>query len=284
MHADVQRLHSSPFASVIDFRCKELSTNPSEPEYQSTFGISFIRQGAFEYRLGRHVSVVHSGLLLLENPHTERCISHYYGLRDRCTCIEFNRAAFGNSEPPILQSFPALVVNITPRLEVLHSLILAAGQRVFPNLQLRLDALVVEVLKEVLSLFGPAKAKPPTAMVNRKWREFYLEKIDRAKNLMRSRFREELSLLEISRAAGISLFHFSRLFKTFTGFSPHQYLAHLRLQHAQILLRNTSLGVTEVCFESGFQSLEYFISAFARHFGASPGKFRRSLRDESLVL
>jgi len=43
----------------------------------------------------------------------------------------------------------------------------------------------------------------------------------------------------------VSDFHFSRIFKKFTARSSHQYLLELRLQHALLLLRNTSLSVSD---------------------------------------
>jgi len=47
------------------------------------------------------------------------------------------------------------------------------------------------------------------------------------------------------------------------------------LNRARFLLLNTSLSITEICFESGFNSLEHFIAAFTQHNGASPRKYRR---------
>jgi AraC-like DNA-binding protein len=80
---------------------------------------------------------------------------------------------------------------------------------------------------------------------------------------------------EIARHSHISVFHFSRLFKQFTSSNPYQFLIDVRLKHAALLLRNTSLPVTQICFESGFNSFEHFILSFSKHYGTSPSKYRR---------
>jgi AraC-like DNA-binding protein len=211
--------------------------------------------------------------VLLENADSERIVSHYGALQDECTTIQFSPELF--SDGTRAKQFPTSILPNTPQLEALHSCIFAVGRTNFSRVTLRIDNLLVEMLRVIWrSLNGSARAEAPV-LLDGKQRDLHLENIDRAKVFMRQRFREELSLAEVARAAAISIFHFSRLFKKFTNFSPHQYLIHLRLEHARLLLLNTSLSITEICFESGFNSLEHFIATFKQHNGASPRKYRR---------
>jgi AraC family transcriptional regulator len=290
MRANTRLLHDSPLAAVEDFRCNHRDGDLLELEHQAKFAVIFTRNGAFEYRLGKLASAIHSGVLLLENANTERRVGHYGALKDNCTAIELKHDAFFNlvtglsngkksNRSPIAKGFPASVLPTSPRFDSLHSLIFNAGQTSFPGVTLRIDALIVEVFREIAKAFDASPRLQPTNSLDRRTREFYLENIDRAKTLMQVRFREELSLSNIARVAGISLFHFGRIFKDLTNFSPHQYLLWLRLEHAGLLLHNTSLSVTEICFESGFNSLEHFISTFTRLYGVSPGKYRRQIVD-----
>jgi AraC family transcriptional regulator len=292
VHADLTLLHASPFARLVDFRCNHREGCPSEVEYQANFAVSFTRRGAFEFRLGKRASTIHSGVLLLENPDTERAVRHYGALKDDCTAIELSDDFFfqlfaedlSGKAPPstaITKGFPKSVLPVTPRLEALHSLIFNAGKTTIPGVTLRIDALVIELLWEIALAFDASAKTWAPCSLDRKMREFYLENIDRARKLMQARFREELSLCDIARDAGISLFHFSRIFKQFTTFSPHKYLIHLRLEHARLLLRNTFLSVTEICFESGFNSLEHFSSAFTRQYGLSPRRYRGEIRRDA---
>lgn len=291
MQANLTLLHASPFARVVDYRCNHREGHPPETEHQANFAVSFTRRGAFEFRLGKRVSTIHSGVLLLENPDTEQVVRHYGALKDDCTTIELSDDFFlrfftegrngkGRPSTAIAKGFPKSVLPVTPRLEALHSLIFNAGKTTIPGVTLRIDALLVELLWEIASAFDLSMRPQSPLSLDRKTREFYLENIDRAKKLMRAKFREELTLSDISRDAGMSLFHFSRIFKQLTSFSPHQYLLHLRLEYAHLLLRNTFLSVTEICFESGFNSLEHFSSVFTRQYGLSAGKYRRSARPQ----
>ena len=61
-----------------------------------------------------------------------------------------------------------------------------------------------------------------------------------------------LALSEISRAANISPYHFSRLFKESTGLSPHQYVIRERVERAKELLMSTDLPLHEVAALAGF--------------------------------
>jgi AraC family transcriptional regulator len=273
MHADIRPLHVSPSAEVLDFRCTHPERETPTMEYQPTFAVSFTRRGAFQYGLGRLTSPIHSGVVLLENAESERIVSHYGALRDECTAIQFNHALFSNGARA--NQFPTSILPNTPQLEALHSLILAVGRTHYPGATLRIDNLIIEMLRTIWRTLNKSTGTEVARPLDKKECDLHLKNIDRAKDLMRQRFREELSLAEVARTAAISIFHFSRLFKKFTAFSPHQYLIHLRLEHARLLLLNTSLSITEICFESGFNCLEHFIATFVQHHGTSPRKYRR---------
>src|SRR6185503_19416790 len=94
------------------------------------------------------------------------------------------------------------------------------------------------------------------------------------KEYINNNFTSDISLTEIAEYSYVSLFHFSRIFKTFTSSSPHQFLLAIRLQHAAMLLRNSSMPVSDIAFTSGFNSIEYFTAAFRQKYNCPPSKFR----------
>jgi AraC family transcriptional regulator len=270
--ADVHVLYRSAVGRVLDFHCRQPGTGGAQREYQRHYGAVFTRKGAYECRIGKQSACVHSGLLLLDDAGTERVVKHYGMLRDECTNIEFSADLLRAANNRRRTGFTRFTLPMTAELESLHALILAAAKQGAVVPALRIDLLVLNLLRLIERMSG-APANQQSAL-DRKAREFYLENIDRAKNLMRTRFCENLSLGTVARVAGISVFHFSRLFKSFTGRAPHQYLIQLRLEHARILLRNTRLSVTEVCFASGFGSLEHFLAMFRQRYGLSPRRYR----------
>jgi AraC family transcriptional regulator len=78
----------------------------------------------------------------------------------------------------------------------------------------------------------------------------------------------------LARAAHYSRFHFQRMFRQTTGETPSNCRRRLRLEHAAYLLLQNDRSVTEIAFESGFESLEGFSRAFRKATGVSPRHFR----------
>jgi AraC family transcriptional regulator len=159
---------------------------------------------------------------------------------------------------------------VTPTLAHLHHSILAAtGTGVASRLQA--DELMGALVQEVLcTKNGNTAALDRTALVR------YHDLIDRAKDFMHENHGGDLSLGAIAREACMSPFHFSRVFRRITGTSPHRYLTGVRLGHAALLLRDTSRSVTDICFTTGFNSLEHFIPAFRARYGMSPSAYRKA--------
>ena len=102
----------------------------------------------------------------------------------------------------------------------------------------------------------------------------HLVTIERAKEYILKNFIKNISLSELARYCYVSPFHFSRTFKQLSAFSPYRYLQNLRLKNAEMLIKTTALSVTDICYMSGFNSLDYFSAAFTKRFKLSPSKYR----------
>ena len=79
---------------------------------------------------------------------------------------------------------------------------------------------------------------------------------------------------EVCTSAAMSRFHFLRRFQRTFGTTPHQLLIRSRLERAKLLLRETDLSVTDICFEVGYESLGSFCSLFQQKVGCSPRRYR----------
>lgn len=88
-------------------------------------------------------------------------------------------------------------------------------------------------------------------------------------------YTEPIDLAAAARIAGLSKFHFHRLFSATYGVTPARHLTARRIERAQDLLRATNLTVTEVCFAVGYSSLGSFSSRFADVVGETPSEFQR---------
>lgn len=114
-------------------------------------------------------------------------------------------------------------------------------------------------------------------------REELLRRVLRGRDCLLSRMNESVSIADAARAACISRYHFFRAFRAAFQVTPHQFLTTQRLARARVLLRGGKHTVTDVCLESGFQSVGSFSSLFRRHFGVSPQEeLRRSALDTAV--
>ncbi len=85
---------------------------------------------------------------------------------------------------------------------------------------------------------------------------------------------EGLSGELIAQKAYLSYFHYQHLFKAYTGESVWQYVKRLRMEKASFLLAFTSLPVTDIAYQIGFESTAAFSKAFSACYGMSPQKYR----------
>jgi AraC family transcriptional regulator len=102
-------------------------------------------------------------------------------------------------------------------------------------------------------------------------------RLRRAIDAIRDRLGEGVSLAEVAEAAGVSPSHFSTLFRRSTGFSPHQYLIHCRVERAKELIRSgdRSLSLAQVAAQAGFFDQSHLNRHFRRLVGITPSEFRK---------
>ena len=98
--------------------------------------------------------------------------------------------------------------------------------------------------------------------------------VQRAREYIEKHKNEELSLADVAKAAGASVFHFCKVFHKATGLKFTDYVARVRLEDARTRLLNPNLRISEIAYDVGFQSLTQFNRTFKRVFGQSPSEFR----------
>jgi transcriptional regulator GlxA family with amidase domain len=105
-----------------------------------------------------------------------------------------------------------------------------------------------------------------------------LRRLLRAKDRMDAAPQEKWPVRRLARVSGVSEAHFARSFKEAFGVPPHRYLLTRRVERATALLRDTELSVTEIAFQSGWESLGTFGRTFRDVTGESPGVIRTRAR------
>lgn len=109
------------------------------------------------------------------------------------------------------------------------------------------------------------------------------ESVKRARQFILGHLAEPMALEEVSRHAGVSPFHFCKVFKRATGMTFTEFVNRARVEQAKRLLLKPLARITEVAYDVGFQSLSQFNRSFRRVTASSPTEYRAQMRKPALA-
>lgn len=248
----------------------------SNKGYNDCLCVVFVKKGNFLFDLSSNSYDMHSGHIIIDKANYEYKLRPSVG---ECSIFNFTeefylqliddlnlKNTFFFSNENIL----SLLLQSNPETEYLHyKIVKGAGH----SGKLEMDNLVLEFVNIILTAVSNISIEDELNAwlnVNR------LGTIEMAKEYINENFTSDISLKQIATYCCISPFHFSRIFRTFTSYTPHQYLQNIRLKHAEMLLKNTSKPICDISFEAGFNSIEYFATAFKQKYKLNPSKYRKS--------
>jgi AraC family transcriptional regulator len=87
---------------------------------------------------------------------------------------------------------------------------------------------------------------------------------------------EEISLSVLASVAGLSPFHFTRLFKRSTGLAPHRFVIRCRVEKAKELLQ-AQRPLVDIALSVGFCNQSHLAEHFKRAYGMTPKTFRQQM-------
>ena len=240
------------------------------PHTHDEYSIGVVLEGALGFNHERGDDIAGAGMLCVVNPgerHTGfpggdagwryRNFFVPAGLLARIAA-----ALGGDGRPP---EFPGVAVHdpdLAATLLGLHRTLERSRDR------LAREAATVDGLSALVARHALARRPPPPLPRNP-------GSVGRARALIQERFAESLSLAELARAAGMSRFHFLRLFRSELGLTPHAYLLQVRVERArQALSRGRSIA--EAALECGFADQSHLTRRFKGVMGLSPGEYARA--------
>ena len=278
-HVTVNTLFSSDLYCINDFTCYSGGRRVFKPAFTPTFCINISRKGYFTFHSFRQVQEEFNSRILVEKPGCEFLLKQQQPGLGACTVIRFTHHAYEAIREKyklrdisffLNENIFSHILVATPETDYYHDAILKSlASNCAPALEL--DSLVLDLLDAVMQLLT---GQSPPVTISESTKRNHLSTIERAKEFMLENFSTDISLQQLARHCFVSPFHFCRLFKLFCGYTPFQYLQHLRLKHAETLISTTDLPVTDVCFRSGFNRLDYFSAAFAKKYSLSPSKYK----------
>jgi AraC-like DNA-binding protein len=263
-----------PLISVSDFRC---SAGPGDKPFVEQYychSVSYVRKGSFGCRTrGRSFELV-AGSILVGFPGDEYVCTHDHVCGDECLSFflspDLVEAIGDHTEVWRLGAAPPL-----PELMVLGELAQVAASGCS---DIGLD--------EVGQLFASRFVE---AASGRSREPFQVKARDRRRAVetalwIEANSSQQIDLDAAASQAGISPFHFLRLFANVLGVTPHQYLVRSRLRHAAHLLADEDVSITDIAYDVGFGDLSNFVRTFHRAAGVSPRAFREAARGKRKIL
>ncbi len=98
-------------------------------------------------------------------------------------------------------------------------------------------------------------------------------KVNEICDFIQTNYREDLTLEELSKIAGISKYHFIRLFTKEVGTTPYKYLELTRINEAKKMLQN-GISIIEVAISNGFSDQSHFTNLFKKTIGITPKQYQ----------
>lgn len=247
--------------------------------------LTYVLKGKGTRFIGYHVESFFPGDLVLVGPNLPHCWKNdpeYYAknsnLKAQAIVVQFKEDFAGSVffELPELLPLKNLILDskrgikiygktkekIKVRLEILTN---QTGTGRLTNLLEILDIMALSKEKTSLTEMDSHRLMPPVQM--KKLNDVYQYTLDH--------FKEDVSLEEIAGVANMTPNAFCRFFKSHNRKTYIQFINEIRIANACKLLGNTSISITQIAYESGFNNLAHFNRVFKKHKKIVPFYYRK---------
>ena len=254
----VERIDHPPGAPHVD---------PRE-EVAQGYSINFLEAGHFDVTVGGRHWRVGPREVFVTAPGQVQTFAHeerHEAPGDVCVAVSFKAPAHDELHARFRAAggVPRVSALTNRRAYLRHRLLEALAR---PADSLAIDVIAGELVADPFDPNG-ARVYAPSQLA------WYARRVDAARQRMDVGFAADHPLACLARDAGMSPYHFARVFRDLAGLPPHRYLLRRRLAAAAARLRDGA-RVTDTCFAVGFQSLSHFIHSFRRAYGVAPSKVR----------
>lgn len=256
---------------MLDIVC---TCGPHDRPYEERHAgasVSIVLAGAFVYRDGRGAALMAPGAMLLGDPGRAFECSHDHGAGDRCLSFQFDPDCFACLAEDAGARRPAFDRSGLPPLRPLAA---AAARARFAlengSPAAAFEEIALELAGGALRLSSDLSPKSRTAVADRDF-----SRVTRVIRDIEADLAAPRTLAAMAGAAGMSRYHFLRVFSRVTGATPHQWILRARMRAAARMLAATRVPVIDIALEAGFDDLSNFIRTFRAEFGVSPRAWRK---------
>ena len=260
--------------SLLDYHC---TASPADRPFVELFrqhSITYVRKGSFGCRSrGRAFELVAGSILIGYAGDEYVCTHEHHDCADECLSFRFTPEAVEQVAPKANWRVGALPP--LPELMVIGEWAQAATKG---DSNIGFDELAFVFGSRFASVLGSPRdrVRKPSSCDRRRAVEAAL--------WIESHASEEIDLERAARVAGLSSYHFLRVFSSVLGVTPHQYLVRSRLRAAASRLLESNDAVTRIALEVGFNDVSNFVRSFHRAAGVSPRAWRRAARGDRKIL
>jgi AraC family transcriptional regulator len=255
--------------NVADVVC---TCGPEDPPYEEQhreFAVAFVISGMFEQHSAHGRTLMTPGAVMLGSPATCFACSHTHARGDRCVSFWYSAEYFDR----VLADVPArgmrgFSVDALPPLREISTLSTRATAAISKRDGHPWDELAALVATTSVALTQGLPRRP--APVSKRAESKVADAVRRIELAPDA----ALSLDSLADAAGISPYHFLRVFSGVCGVTPHQYVRRARLRRAAEHLLAEPSRIIDIALDSGFSDVSNFNHAFRAEFGVSPRRYR----------
>ncbi len=135
------------------------------------------------------------------------------------------------------------------------------------------ELLVVKLKELILLLLQSDKA----ATISDLFAQLFSPREMKLKDLVQTHLFSDFSIAELATLSGQSLSSFKREFQKIFNNTPSNFIRTKRLEEAQKLLQVSTLSISEISYQVGFNDLSHFSKVFKKHIGTSPAEYRNRI-------
>jgi AraC family transcriptional regulator len=269
--------------SVSDVKCNAGRHVRPVQEQHSSVCIAIVTSGSFQYRSSPGCELMTPGSLMLGNAGQYFECAHDHGVGDRCISFSYEPQFFENL---VIEAgaragaarFSSLRVPPVRELSNVVSRACAASAQF--NLQGTPNRDRMVVWEEIAFELGTRALQFANQVSKRGSSPAAESRVTRIVRMIEDHPTAGNELPTLAQEAKLSRYHFLRLFRQFTGLTPHQYVRRARLRHAATRLLLEPARILDIALDCGFADVSNFNHAFRAEFGISPRGYRAT---ESLM-
>jgi len=125
----------------------------------------------------------------------------------------------------------------------------------------QIDELLIQLTRQLTRQVNPGRDFPKTFM--------------NLEQALRQNLAHQWTVEEMAALVGLGTTLFTERVKSYSGFSPINYLINIRISEAIKLLKRPDISLTDIALDTGFYSSQHFSTTFKKLTGYRPSEFRK---------